>query len=340
MYKSQINEINLSLKHTKKAIITIGCSFAQGQGAINQELYDNHTWEYTEGRPLSIQTTPKQSKKILKAYDSVFESGGVLDFSLMEYDNSYVSVLCNKFFEKEYTPINLGLRGCGNRGSIKELYMYPEIDWHLMKEIIVIYLPSGLERFDFINDEAIDHFNWKCMWPNSNPNNQLPVSNLWKGYGDTVYSDKFSVLEQIAHVQELETWCKYKKAKLIVTTGFDRRYDKDFFYNSLTTHIDRDHEQIIQTEKTPLLRGFSKHPSDKSHLIDLFPWDKMFEPNGYKTFADLAISMEDTLEDTTDHYFQFLGNGSPNNWITKCSHPSQKSHELFANHLYKHIVSL
>ena len=82
----------------------------------------------------------------------------------------------------------------------------------------------------------------------------------------------------------------------------------------------------------------SKHPSDKSHLIDLFPWDKMFKPNGYETFADLAISMEDTLEDTTDHYFQFLGKGSPEGWITSCSHPSQKAHDLFAKHLYKHIV--
>jgi hypothetical protein len=48
--------------------------------------------------------------------------------------------------------------------------------------------------------------------------------------------------------------------------------------------------------------------------------------------------MEETLEDKQDHYMQFLGKGSPEGWITSCSHPSQKAHELFAKHLYKHIV--
>ena len=36
----------------------------------------------------------------------------------------------NKYFAgKSHTPINLGIRGCGNRASIKELYMYPELDY-------------------------------------------------------------------------------------------------------------------------------------------------------------------------------------------------------------------
>ena len=96
---------------------------------------------------------------IKKKYPSLNKSpDGKLDFTFMEYDNAFVNVLCNKYLQGSYTPINFGLRGCGNRATIKELYFYPEIDWHLIDEIIVIYCPSGVERFDFINDTYTDHF--------------------------------------------------------------------------------------------------------------------------------------------------------------------------------------
>lgn len=335
MYKSQVTRINKDLKKTKKAIIAIGCSFVQGQGAINDELYQDYKWNYQEGKPLTIDTSIKQRKRLLKRYPNINPQGlGDLDFTMMEYENAFVNVLCKKYFQGSYTPINLGIRGCGNRGSIKELYMYPDIDWDSIKEIIVLYVPSGLERFDFINDQSQDHYNWKCMWPHYK-NTQGSRRNLWQGYSDTLYSDKFEVLEQIAHVQELITWCKYKNAKLIVTPGFDRRYDKEYFQESLAQEVERDQNEKFVKSSKPLLW---KSPADKTHLVDLFPWSLMFQPAGHTTFIDLVLSMEETLEDKQDHYMQFLGKGSPEGWVTSCSHPSQKAHDLFAKHLYKHIV--
>jgi len=336
MYKSQVTRINKDLKNTKRAIIAIGCSFVQGQGAFDDELYENFKWKYTEGLPLVIDASSKERKRISKNYQGVSNSMHGMDFTMMEYKNAFVSVLCNKYFNGKYTPINLGLRGCGNRASIKELYMYPEINYNELKEIIVLYMPSGLERFDFVNDVAVDHFNWKCMWPHYKDMEESPRKTLWEGYAKTLSSDKFEVIEQLAHVQELMSWCKSKKAKLIITPGFDRRYDKDYFRECLSKEVTRKDELFVKSTK-PIL---SKSASDKTNLLELFPWNNMFKPDGHTTFADLVIAQEDKLDDKHDHYFQFLGKGSYNGWMTPCSHPSQKGHDLFAKHLYNYINNI
>jgi hypothetical protein len=66
----------------------------------------------------------------------------------------------------------------------------------------------------------------------------------------------------------------------------------------------------------------------------------MFKPDGFKTFADLAMSRETSVEDKTDFFFQFLGKRSPNGWMTPCAHPGAKAHDLFASLLYNHIKTL
>lgn len=338
MYKSQVIQINKDLKKTRKAIIAIGCSFVQGQGAFNDDVYQNYKWNFEEGQPLTFNLSSKERKRLTKSNPILtVDLDGTVDFTMMEYDNAFVNVLCKKYFKGEYTPINLGLRGCGNRGSIKELYMYPDIMWNSIDEIIVLYVPSGLERFDFINDQATDHFNWICMWPHYE---NMPEGNrrkLWEGYSNELYSEKFQVLEQIIHVQELLTWCENKKAKLIITPGFDRRYDREYFKDCLLKEVSRNNKTGKTTASKPIFKN-SKH--DKSHLIDLFPWKNMFKPDGNATFAELVISKEVKLENKQDHYMQFLGKGSPDGWITPCSHPSRNGHDLFAQHLHDYITNI
>lgn len=332
MYKSQVHVINESLRKTRKAIIALGCSFVQGQGAFDDELYEQLEWKYLgEGIPLEPDLSDKDIKRILKTYPSVRKGAdGKLDFTMMEYDNAFVNVLAKSFFAGEYTPINLGIRGCGNRATIKELYFHPEIHWHLAKEIIVIYCPSGLERFDFINDQYDDHFRFTCMWPHYKTQTDPARKLLWEGYDKVLWSEKFGILEQIAHVQELLNWCRLFRAKLIITPAFDQRYDKKYFAHELSHTVSR-----FKDKPTEYKKGLFSHPDAK--LVDLWPWHKMFEPNGYKTFAQLAIANE-TVENKTDYYFQFLNKRSPNGWITPCAHPGQKAHTLFASYLHKHIL--
>jgi hypothetical protein len=333
MYKSQVDEINKSLEKTRKAIISIGCSFVQGQGAVNDELYENYKWVYAgEGLPLYPELTDKDKKTILKTYPSVKKGlNDKLDFTFMEYDNAFVNVLSKKYFNGEYTPINLGIRGCGNRASIKELYFYPKLNLNLAKEIIVIYCPSGLERFDFVNDQHHDHFRFVCMWPHVNEDAPSTARNiLWEGYKKAIWSEKFAILEQIAHIQELMTWCRLHRAKLIITPAFDTRYDKKFFITELSKSVTRIDSEIVEYKK-----GLFSHLDIE--FADQWPWHKMFEPLGHKTFAQLALANE-LVEDKTDYYFQFLNNRSPGGWITPCAHPGQKAHDLFAKVLHQHIL--
>jgi hypothetical protein len=331
MYKKQIPEINAGIKRTKKAIISIGCSFVQGQGAVNPELYEDYDWTYEKlGVPLYLTLDPKKEKELIQKYPSVYKHNGKLDFRFMEFDNAFVNVLCNKYFNGEYTPINLGLSGCGNRGSIKELYFYPEINWHDVEEFIVIYCPSGPERFDFINDQWGDHGHWVCMWPHFQDKEDGPRKGLWRGYHDCLYSDKFEILEQIAHVQELMLWCKQHDAKLIITPGFDHRYDKDVFSKALNTQIARTMDGNLIKDNNSFFQS-----SEVEKLVNLWPWENMFYPDGKKTFADTVTAKEGKKD---DHFFNYLGIGSPNGWVTACAHPSAKGHDYFAQLLYKHIT--
>jgi hypothetical protein len=128
------------------------------------------------------------------------------------------------------------------------------------------------------------------------------------------------------------TWCDAKNAKLIITPGFDRRYTKNHFEDALKTVVQRDPDGNLLKDSTPLINLHSS-----KYLADLFPWDKMFKPNGHITFID-AVMEQETLDNRQDHFFQFLGKGSPNNWITPCAHPSAKAHDFFANLLHKHIT--
>jgi hypothetical protein len=334
MYQNQIKKINEQLKTTDKAIIALGCSFVQGQGAVNDELYTEYKWTYPGlGAALEPQIDSSERTSILEKYPNVANGpDNKLDFTFMEYDNAFVNVLCKKYFSGKYVPINLGLRGCGNRATIKELYFHPEINWSKIKEIIVIYCPSGLERFDFINDQWSDHFHWKCMWPHYENVDGESRKKLWEGYNKTLWSDKQGALEQIAHVQELMLWCKAHNAKLIITPGFDRRYSKKEFERMIKSDINREvHTEQISNVRTPLLLS-----DEKKNLIDMFPWDNMFSPQGHSTFVDLVMGQETGI-DKNNYFFQFLGSGSPNMWITPCAHPSAKAHDLFAKELFNHI---
>lgn len=333
MYKRQVVEINQDLKRTKKAVIALGCSFTQGQGAVDDELYDCYNWKYTkEGEPLLPDVSKKERIAILNNYPDVTKSfSGDLDFTFLEYKNSYVNVLCKKYLHGEYTPINLGMRGCGNRGTIKELYLHPEILWNYAEEIIVIFSPSGLERFDFINDTCIDHHRWIAMWPHyESMEKDTARRSLWEGYSKCIWSEKNEIIEQICHVQELMSWCKNKNAKLIITPAFDRKYNKEYFRHMLSQEITRDN--TVHELKASFL---NKHPD--CNLVNLYPWDNFFYPDGHRTFADLALANDHGVDDKTDYYNQFLGKRSPHGWITPCAHPGQKAHDLFAKLLADHI---
>lgn len=338
MKLSEINQINTSLKTTKKAIISLGCSFAEGQGAFDVEIYKNYKVKYTEhGSPLELDVTEEERDEILAKFSNVDAFNGKLSFHQMERDNSFVNILCNKYFDGTYTPVNFGLRGRGNRASIKDLVLTHEINWDNAEEIVVVYCPSSLERFDFCADYDMDRPCFTTMWPHYENMDNVSRQKLWEGYALTVWSNRSEVIEQISNVQELSMWCKLHNAKLIITPGFDKRYDKEYFNSALHATISRDKNGNVTSAENPGLLKFSSGLPNHT-LLKLFPWENKFEPDGFETFIELVLSQEPDVENKLDPYFQFLGKGSPNGWVTPCAHPSKKGHDLFAQHLHTFIV--
>lgn len=341
MYIRQVDEINESLAKTKKAIISLGCSFVEGQGAIDQEIYTNYDWTMRQtGVPMEAKMSEAERNELLSKYPILKFDGANINWTDMEYKNAFVNVLCKKYFKEQYTPINLGLRGRGNRATIKSLYFWPSINWHLAEEIIIIYAPSGPERFDFINDEFREHGQFHCMWPWWKDKDDGPRKTLWKGYNEALYSEKFAILEQISNVMELQNWCKVHNAKLIITPAFDQGYTRESFNTILKDIVERTSEQELKTFKKrdqgPTENRF--HPMELEtfeKIVDMWPWDKMFYPQGAKTFMELCLKQEGI---TNKGYWDYNGKGTPNGWVTVCCHPSAKAHDLFAKELYNHIT--
>ena len=125
MYRWQYKDINITSE--SKIVIGLGDSFTQGQGACKNEIWEKHNY----------------------SFDSMYKHHETL---VEEYKGSWVNQLCENHLT-DYIPVNLGLRGCGNRAAVKELHLHPELNLERAKEKIVIFLLSGMERFDFVNRE-------------------------------------------------------------------------------------------------------------------------------------------------------------------------------------------
>ena len=202
------------LKNKDKVIIALGDSFARGQGACTLEFGRKYNWDW-----YSSNLTLNDKKEISKCF----------------YDNSWVHQLCKNHLN-DFEPLNLGLTGRGNRATIKELYLCPEMNLHEKKEIIVIFMLTGMERYDFVLSEFDENSFFKTMWPKLDDRvSDNPDKNLWESYSKNVWSDRFAIMELLLNVAELKTWCKSHNAKLLMISAFrDRK----------STRLNSSHEWI------------------------------------------------------------------------------------------------
>lgn len=341
MFLSQIEKTNVSLRRTKKAIITLGCSFVQGQGALGDDFYNTYKWYANLENPFSDvrwEFSNDDLKKINTQHPDInIDPSGSVPLAGIEYQNAFAEILAQKYLNNEYTALNFGLAGKGNRATIKELHYYPSLEWNEIEECIVIYCPSGAERFDFVDDQTMgpnDHNRWIAMWPNELPQPGTSRAKLWLGYKNSIYSTKFEILEQIAQMQELLLWCAYKKAKLIIVPAFQRTYTRQYFSDCLQTKITRNNETGEIQDETPI--SFNEHIA---RTLRMWPWKNMFKPDNCASFADLVMKQEfpDNYKDLW--FYNYMGTGTPNLWITPCAHPNAKGHDIFANNLYKEITT-
>jgi len=219
-----------------KVIVGLGDSFTEGVGSWSMDTYKEYNGWID---PLKI---PKEL---------------IADM----YEYSWPSQLCRNHMP-EYIPVNWGVMGTGNRAAAKELYLNPGVKLSNASEVIVVYMLSGIERFDFINRDFPDRNHFYTMWPNpwdSNTTNK----QLWEAYARDLWNEKFVCLEALLNIKEAEMFCKANGYKFLVANAFDVRVTRDRFIAEIGD---------IHTE-----------------LIDSIPWDKFIYPEGCRSFMELLL---------------------------------------------------
>jgi len=191
----------------KKHIIGLGCSWTQGEGGYPKDIWESHG-----GR---VQVRHRSDHYLRK----------------IEHENSWVNVLCRDYFP-EYEPINLGVRGIGNRAAVGQLYFADRVDWNNSEGIIILML-SGFERFDvlrqhpFADDEEDDfysnnqfrHYKWRTAWPFDSENGD----KFWSCYGQELWSEQFVAGHQVLALLELQAFAKAYNYKVVVANAFNQR---------------------------------------------------------------------------------------------------------------------
>ena len=283
-----------------KLLIGIGDSFCAGRGACSIELWEKYGWDM----------------------ERMYGEGGT-EVEESNYANSWVNQLCKNHMP-DWTPLNLGMSGKGNRFAIKELMVNPLLGIEKAKEKIVVFAVSGFERFDLAKD-LVGEEHFTTQWPmyGDYKEKKLGYSELTLENGDSLYSDKFVISEFILNIIELMNWCKLHNAKLLLISAFTPEFNKSHFIDVLSPNVTSVLGQMKLDE-----------------LIWSIPWERIIRPLGFSCITDMLMHLEGWDKDLPGYGFRNMKIETigPNGYMTKCQHPSEKGHKLLAEIIYDHIL--
>lgn len=346
---SDIFKINLDLQRTGKLLIAIGDSFTYGDSAWCEELLNLYPPIYKDHQISYNHYDLEIKKKICNIYpNEIFlNNNGEFNFLQMFQKNAYVNVL-GELLGDNWTVANLGVCARGNFSSVSSLFMVG-INWSLVKEMTLIYMPSGMNRVDIINDEFIpskyssleDLF--ITAWPSPSGSRGFRESNKmltkihgshqtpWNRFQDSLYdslfSEKYEVLKTILEFQHLNTWVELHNANLIIIPAFSDYYYSEYFSKKIKMGIQREHPS---RELTNLI---DNEFSVIENYVEYIPWDKIYHPHNFHSFYHYALSQVDENSNNVN-MSSLIGKPSKDNWIMSCGHPSAKSHKLMAKYIY------
>ena len=283
-----------------KLLIGIGDSFCAGRGACSIELWEKYGWDM----------------------ERMYGEGGA-EVEESNYANSWVNQLCKNHMP-DWTPLNLGMSGKGNRFAIKELMVNPLLGIEKAKEKIVVFAVSGFERFDLAKD-LVGEEHFTTQWPmyGDYKEKKLGYSELTLENGDSLYSEKFVISEFILNIIELMNWCKLHNAKLLLMSAFTPEFNKNHFIDVLSPNVTSVLGQMKLDE-----------------LIWSVPWERIIRPLGFSCITDMLMHLEGWDKDLPGYGFRNMKIETigPNGYMTKCQHPSEKGHKLLAEIIYEHIL--
>ena len=284
-----------------KLLIGIGDSFCAGRGACSIELWEKYGWDM----------------------ERMYGEGGA-EVEESNYANSWVNQLCKNHMP-DWTPLNLGMSGKGNRFAIKELMVNPLLGIEKAKEKIVVFAVSGFERFDLAKD-LVGEEHFTTQWPmyGDYKEKKLGYSELTLENGDSLYSEKFVISEFILNIIELMNWCKLHNAKLLLISAFTPEFNKNHFIDVLSSNVTSTLGQMKLDE-----------------LIWSIPWERIIRPLGFSCITDMLMHLEGWDKDLPGYGFRNMKIETigPNGYMTKCQHPSEKGHKLLAEIIYDHILN-
>lgn len=342
MLECQVQETVDSLNRTKKAIITLGCSFVQGQGSMDQEIVDKYPFKLNKTNTMCFAGDSRCLEDVLKKYPRLAKTPSEenpVDFTKMEYDNAFTNVLCSKYLKNKYTPINFGMKGNGNKASIMNLFRFSEFDYSSLEDIIVMFFPTGIDRYDMAAPHVSEHFSHKTIWPHFGTGVTGVEGDLWKAYALAAWSEIHVIQEYYHAVEILRLWCKTYNAKLFIMPAFDNFYEKDgFMYRHIPKELPTEgitnQEQVLNHER-------SNDNSKRLRLLyEQHPWDKYIVIDGCKTISEIVETVETGAppEKGFQYFQKYIKTGSPNKYWSKCSHPSQSGHTAIAMSLYEFLL--
>lgn len=299
----KITSFNIKVDKDSKLFIGIGDSFCEGSGAQPIEIWEKYGWDRWK-----LSKSDEGSEWALK--------------------NSFVNKICERHL-KDFTPVNLGSGGKGNRFAIRELFLNPTIDFKIAKEKIVVFAMSGIERLDFSNsivsDNNGDHST--TIWSYNEEDVMKGYSSLLRPDGESINNIRFAISEFMFDMFMLTNWCELNNAKLLLFSGFTKEYNREHF-NKLLIQDNGGLDIDVVMENTRL-------------LLDRMPWDKIIKPMGYECVTDMLLHLEGR-DDLVEHdtgigsiNYETIGE---NHYLTKCQHPSYKGHELLSDIIYEKIV--
>lgn len=281
-----------------KYIIGLGCSWTQGEGG-----YPEHIWQQYNGRP----------QMALRGQD---------DYHIRHYEheNSWVNILCRDYFT-DYTPINLGVKGAGNRAAVEQLHFCDRVDFD-NSETIIIFLLSGFERFDIpashmdrnmqddgYSNNDYNHYKWQTAWPIDNQ--QL----FWKAYAKDIWSERYVATMNMLNLLNLQNFCKATNSKLVVANSFNQR-----------------NEGILE---------YLKHYA--SSLFDKFDWSCYLHNNtDYVAFVQKLVELDKFIpaDQWTCFHQAYFNRDWPSTYLTNCegSHPTIEGYKVIADEFAKFMV--
>lgn len=217
-----------------------------------------------------------------------------------------------------YDWINMGVEGYGNLSSIQRLLVYSDIDYSKWKKKIIIWVPTGINRF------CMAHVRWKPSDNYLNSDNReffvpFPHTHPWEGW-----DDKRKKLERsLVDFTSTETgYFNFLLAYQMLKMFADNKRFSDIY--------------IWPAFNNQLLK--EKVPHMECSLYENMDWDKFITIDGCTNYFQW-LCVKGGLPKMTDPFKTFQDN--PDNirtpqseeFIAPRGHATRHGNMIFANHL-------